>query len=75
VTVEQRNSVRYGDAPESCGDRGCPAFLAYGSVLDNFTGDATTLEAQFMKELSPAVLEELYPPSAGKRPVRRSTRH
>ena len=75
VTVEQRNSTPYGDVPDSCGDRGCPAFLAYGSLLDNGTGDATTLEPQFMKELSDAVLDELYPPSAGKRPVRRSTRH
>ena len=25
--------------------------MAYGSVLDNTTGDATTLEAQFLKSL------------------------
>jgi hypothetical protein len=75
VTVEQRESTPFGNAPTSCGDRGCPAFLAYGSVLDNVTGDATTLEPQFMKELSAEVLEELYPASAGKRPVRRAVNH
>jgi hypothetical protein len=76
VTVEQRNSSEYPgiDVPDTC-ERGCPAFLAYGSVLDNFTGDATTLEPQFMKELSGNVLDELYPPSAGKKPVRRAARH
>lgn len=76
VTVEQRSSTPFGNnVPQSCLDRGCPAFLAYGSVLDNFTGDATTLEPQFMKELSSAVLDELYPPSAGKKPVRRAVSH
>lgn len=75
VTVEQRESTPFGNVPESCSDRGCPAFMAYGSVLDNVSGDATTLEAQFMKELSTAVLDELYPPSAGKKPVRRAVSH
>ncbi|HYK00768.1 MAG TPA: hypothetical protein VE974_03370 [Thermoanaerobaculia bacterium] len=76
VTVEQRDSQPYPgiEVPETC-ERGCPAFLAYGSVLDNVTGDATTLEPQFMKELSEAVLEELYPPAAGKKPIRRAIRH
>jgi hypothetical protein len=76
VTVEQRDSQPYPgiQVPDTC-ERGCPAFLAYGSVLDNKTGDATTLEPQFLKELSGAVLDELYPPSAGKKPVRRAARH
>ena len=33
-----------GSVPATC-ERGCPAFLAYGSVLDNISGDATTMEA------------------------------
>jgi hypothetical protein len=51
VTVEQTNNIPTADAgANGCGD-GCPAFLAYGSALDNATGDATTLEAQFLRSL------------------------
>ena len=50
VTVEQTASEPFGTVPQGC-DLGCPAFLAYGSVLDNVSGDATTLEAQYLKEL------------------------
>ena len=53
---------------------GCPAFLAYGSVLDNASGDATTLEPQYRKELSPEAIEEIYPSGAGKAPMRRAVR-
>ena len=73
VTVEQRNSVPTPDAPASC-TLGCPAFLAYGSVLDNATGDATTLEAQYLIEMSSAALEELYGGGSGKATARRSVR-
>jgi hypothetical protein len=51
VTVEQRNSTAVGGnvaVPATC-ERGCPAFLAYGSVLDNISGDATTMEAQYRR--------------------------
>ena len=75
VIVEQRNSAAIPDAPASCQPKGCPAFLTYGSVLDNQTGDATTLEAQYMSELSPAALEAIYGSGAGKAIVRRSVRH
>ena len=75
VTVEQRNSTATPDAPATCVPKGCPAFLAYGSVLDNVTGDATTLEPQYLIEMSSEVLEVLYP-TAGARPVyRRAVRH
>jgi len=51
VTVEQTNNQATADAgANGCGD-GCPAFFAYGSVLDNSTGDATTLESQYLKSL------------------------
>lgn len=73
VTVEQRNSVATGDAPSTC-TQGCPAFLAYGSVLDNISGDATTLEPQYLVEMNPDALMVLYP-GAGKVGISRSVRH
>jgi hypothetical protein len=67
VTVEQRNStaVTGVPVPDSC-DLGCPGFFAYGSVLDNISGDATTMEAQYLKEMDGAALEILYPVGSGK---------
>lgn len=51
VIVQQTSNVPTADAgANGCGD-GCPAFFAYGSVLDNSTGDATTLESQYLKSL------------------------
>jgi len=73
VTVEQRNSVPTADAPATC-TQGCPAFLAYGSVLDNISGDATTLESQYLVELNPDALVIIYP-GAGKTSIVRSVRH
>jgi len=74
VTVEQRNPEPVGVVPPTC-VQGCPAFLAYGSVLDNATGDATTLEAQYLKPLSDSAIIVIYPGSSGKASVRRSVRH
>ena len=74
VTVEQRNPQAVPGAPSSC-VLGCPAFLAYGSVLDNGTGDATTLEATYLSALSDAAITVIYPSSSGKAGVRRSVRH
>lgn len=73
VVVEQRSSTPTPDAPTTC-DNGCPAFLAYGSVLDNVSGDATTLEPQYLNELSPEAILVIYPSQAGKQPVRRAVR-
>lgn len=75
VTVEQRASTPYGNVPAGCLDRGCPAFLAYGSVLDNASGDATTLEAQYLRELDSEAINVIYPPASGKPTTRRSVRH
>ena len=75
VVVEQRNSQAIPSAPVSC-VQGCPAFLAYGSVLDNGTGDATTLEATYMAELSKGAILVIYPSSNPTKPsIRRSVRH
>jgi hypothetical protein len=76
VTVEQRESTPYGTVPEDCRlNGGCPAFLAFGSVLDNASGDATTLEPQYLREIGGEVLDVLYPRSGGKATARRSVRH
>jgi hypothetical protein len=74
VTVEQRNNVPVAGAPAGC-TQGCPAFLAYGSVIDNLSGDATTLEAQYLVPLTDDAIDIIYPSGAGKNPIRRSARH
>ena len=51
VTVEQSNTVPTADASANGCPNGCPAYFAYGSVLDNTSGDATTLESQYLKSL------------------------
>jgi hypothetical protein len=52
VTVEQTNTIPTTDAAAAGCMDGCPAFLTYGSVVDNQSGDATTLEAQFLQPLN-----------------------
>lgn len=76
VTVEQRNSFPTADAPATC-TQGCPAFLAYGSVLDNISGDATTLESQYLVEMNPEALTIIYPKTGEptKTSIVRSVRH
>ena len=60
VTVEQAASTPAGAAvPATCVE-GCPAFLAYGSVLDNASGDATTVEAQYSKALTETQVQQIY---------------
>ncbi len=63
ATVEQVSSTPTSDSPTSCGTSGCPAFFAYGSVLDNASGDATTLEPQFTKALTDAALSCIFTPA------------
>ena len=74
VTVEQESSQAVGGAPTSCGSDGCPGFIAYGTILDNTSGDGTTLEAVFEKPLSGAAINEIYGSSAGKPNYRRIAR-
>jgi hypothetical protein len=54
VTVEQipTATIPTSDATANGCTNGCPAFFAYGSLLDNATGDAITLEAQYLKKLT-----------------------
>jgi len=60
VTVEQTNNMPTGDASANGCPNGCPAFFAYGSVLDNSSGDATTLEPQYLKPLTDAAINCIY---------------
>jgi len=64
VTVEQTNTVATGDAPTGCLPKGCPAFLAYGSVLDNQSSDPTTLEPQFTGQLNTLQIACIFNPAA-----------
>lgn len=53
IVITQSNVVPVSDAAQfDCAD-GCPGFIAYASVIDNTTNDATTLEAQYKRELRP----------------------
>lgn len=74
IEVEQRNSTATSDAPPSCRPNGCPAFFAYGSVLDNASGDATTLEPMYMRALSDAAIRAIYSftSSSGQTTIRRA---
>jgi hypothetical protein len=74
--VEQISATPTSDSPASCGANGCPGFFAYGSVLDNASGDATTLESQYLKSLDYA-LGAIYPGAAGsgKSGLRRVAAH
>jgi len=53
-------STPTSDAAQNGCPNGCPAFFAYGSVLDNSTNDATTLESQYTKPLSDAAVNCIY---------------
>jgi len=75
ITIEQRNNVATGNAPRTCLPNGCPAFFSYASVLDNKSGDATTLEPQYLKAMPDAALAALYPTSSGKSSARRAAAH
>lgn len=74
VTIEQTNNVPTNDAPASCLPDGCPGFLAYGSVLDNATQDATTLEAVYEQALTSGALDVIYGAGSGKSNLRRSVK-
>ena len=75
IRVTQVASTPTGDAAQfGCAD-GCPGFLAYGSLLDNVTNDATTLEPIFEAPLSGLAIEVIYGgASAGKPVLRRSVK-
>lgn len=61
VTQETVQSDITSDAAANGCPTGCPGFFAYGSVLDNTTTDATTLEPQYFKPITDAQLACLFP--------------
>lgn len=62
VTVEQIPSATQptSDAGANGCTNGCPAFFAWGSLLDNATGDAITLEAQYLKPMTNSAINCVY---------------
>lgn len=74
VTIEQSGNQATSDAPTSCLPDGCPGFIAYASVLDNATSDATTLEAIYEQALSGSAISAIYGSSGGKPNFRRGVR-
>jgi hypothetical protein len=62
VTIEQvaTATVPTPDAAANGCSNGCPAFFAWGSLLDNATGDAITLEAQFLKRMTDPAINCIY---------------
>jgi hypothetical protein len=75
VRITQVASTPTSDAAQfGCSD-GCPGFLAYGSLLDNVTNDATTLESVYDAPLSSLALDVIYGSgSAGKPVINRAAR-
>jgi hypothetical protein len=61
IQVTQENTSATSDANANGCPTGCPGFFAYGSVLDNTTNDATTLEPQYFKSITDAQLACLFP--------------
>lgn len=62
VTVEQVPSLTQptSDASANGCSNGCPAFFAWGSLLDNTTNDAITLEAQYLKPMTNSAINCVY---------------
>jgi hypothetical protein len=61
VTQETSSGDITSDAAANGCPTGCPGFFAYGSVLDNATTDATTLEPQYFKPITDSQLACLFP--------------
>lgn len=64
VTVEQISVLPTADAAAAGCTGGCPSFLAYGSLIDNGSDDATTLESQYLPGFSDAAIQCIYNPGA-----------
>ena len=82
VELQQGTSTPTSDAASNgCAD-GCPAYLAFGSVLDNQTSDPTTLEAQYEQALNQLQIACIYSPSdaqcslkVGAKTLHRAVKH
>jgi hypothetical protein len=65
VVVQQGGTQPIPGAGDVGCANGCPAFLAYGSQLDNQTQDATTLEPQYLLPLTSAAITCIYVTDSG----------
>ncbi len=79
IVVTQTNTVPTSDAVANGCTNGCPAFLTYGSLLDNISDDGTTLESQYTKALTDAAQTCIYTPELGNckagATIHRSAKH
>jgi hypothetical protein len=66
ITFTQGNTQPTPDAAAAGCSDGCPAFLAYGSVVDNQTTDATTLEPQYLLPLTSNAITCIYSPDVAQ---------
>jgi len=70
AVFQQSGTTPTADATANGCQNGCPAFFAFGSVLDNQTNDPTTLEPQYLQPLTNVAITCIYspdqPPCAGK---------
>ena len=69
------------DVPTGCLPNGCPAFLAFGSALDNVSSDPTTLEGTFTGQLTDVQIGCIFNPESytctqktGGTPLRRAVK-
>ena len=59
---QQGSTTPTADAAANGCPTGCPAFFAFGSVLDNQTNDPTTLEPQYLQPLTNNAITCIYSP-------------
>lgn len=59
---QQSGTQPTSDASANGCPTGCPAFFAFGSVLDNQTNDPTTLEPQYLQPLTNNAITCIYSP-------------
>jgi hypothetical protein len=62
ITFQQSGTQPTSDAAANGCPTGCPAFFGFGSVLDNQTQDATTLEPQYFIPLTANQITCIYSP-------------
>ena len=70
IEIEQISVTPTDPSDEFCPD-GCPGFYAYGSVADNITDDATTLEPIFLVEFDYETVYGSKPAQPARRGIRR----
>ena len=76
LQVTQENTQPTSDAAANGCTNGCPAFFVYGSVLDNLSGDATTLEPQYFQPLTTDAINCIYSGSCKTAaPIHRAVKH